>query len=107
MDEDLLCCSTSVDVRSVIEESRNGKATYYMVVRGEELVRSSEIQAYLRELEACENLSVVLDLGSRYVSDGGELRSFPWTSRLPLHLMNTEGGTSPALEIASCFIVLT
>ena len=75
---------------SVIERSRiNGNATY-LVVRGEEL-ESSEVQAYLRELEACDNMSVVLDLGSTFVSGGGELRSFPWESRLPLHLMNTEG----------------
>jgi len=98
---------TSVDVGSVIvEQSSKGRKETYMVVGGEQL-ESSEVQAYLRELEVCANLSVVLDLGSIFVSDGGELRSFPWTSRLPLHLMNTEGGTSPALEIASCFIVLT
>ena len=70
---------TSLDVRSVIEQGSKGNATY-MVVREEEL-ESSEVQAYLRELEACDNMSVVLDQGSSFVYDGGELRSFPWTSR--------------------------
>ena len=66
------------------------KQAIYMVVRGEQL-ESSNVQAYLLcELDVCPNVVVVLDLGLSFVSDGGELWSFPWTSRLPLHLMNTD-----------------
>ena len=79
---------TSVDAASYKNvESSDDDVQWFVVMFDYELVRV-EVASYLRELEECDNVEVVMDIDTEHVSRDGELDSFPWVYSMPLSLAN-------------------